>query len=441
MERAVAVNSDNEHLWTQFVLCLLCGGKEPQAFTVIQQILEVNPKNVMMLLFGAKICINHLGNISKAAEYCNSAIQICNNEPRKAQFLGRAYHYFGVCFSALALEIYSIDRKKIHEKSLENFQQASISGCMDYLFLFHYALEHAETRNIVEAKKFLNRSLALNRDYAPSWILLILLLTSQKLYEEAFQVCATAMDQVEDIRLYYCSAQIDIHLKRYTKAMITLHSLCALFADQERNSVVDTSTHSDVGPSGLFSPRRPTFNDDLSESRTNASQMSDSCSIKTAECGVPKRQPVGVYDCWILLSQAFLELGQHEDCSTCLDNAEKARPFHPNTFYHRGKLAEALGKKGTAIRLYKEGLGCDSNNELCTLQLAKLFMDTDVHQAENYATIAVRKFPFSAEGWFLLGQVLLKFEDSQAATSCMKLSLELEQTTPLIPFSWIKREL
>lgn len=42
MERAVA-KCDDDHLWTQFVLSLLEGGKEHQAFTVIQQILEVNP--------------------------------------------------------------------------------------------------------------------------------------------------------------------------------------------------------------------------------------------------------------------------------------------------------------------------------------------------------------------------------------------------------------
>ena len=228
-----------------------------------------------MLLFGAQICINHLNDISKAAEYCSTAVNVCNEEPKRAPYLGRSYHYLGVCFSALAPRIFSIERKELHAKALEAFQQAFISGCNDYLFLFHHALEHAETRNIVAAKSLVQKSLTLNEDYAPSWILLVLLLTSQKLYSEASDVCRIAMSHHEDVRLYYCSAKIALYLKRYSKAMTTLSVMCKLFADTNSDTIQETNHPAN---DMFFSPRGK--QDDLSESRTSISQMSDTSSLK-----------------------------------------------------------------------------------------------------------------------------------------------------------------
>lgn len=233
-----------------------------------------------MLLFGAKICVNYLNNIPKAAEYCASAVKLCNNEAKYSRYLGRSYHYLGVCYSALSPTIISIARKKLHIKALECFQLAQISQCNDYLFYFHYALEQAETRNILEATKLIKISLDLNDHFSSSWILFILLLTSQKLYNEALEICEATLIHHDDINLYYCYASLQIHFKNYEKAFQILKIMC------EKSSSIEVKQESISEPStsSLFSPRGSSSrgNDDLSEKSqiSQMSQMSDNSSIK-----------------------------------------------------------------------------------------------------------------------------------------------------------------
>lgn len=222
----------------------------------------------MMLLFGAKICINSLGDISTAAEYCATAIQLCNESPSLKIYLPRAHHYFAVCHSALAPTVLSVERRSIHEKALKSFEEAKNFGCNDYLFYYNYALEHAETRNIIAAKELVKEALIRNEDHIPSWILLVLLLTSQKLYDEASDICNLTLKRHNDIRLKYCSAVIDFKQKEYNRALSTLRSI------NESSVEKDIQSQSSTVESPIGRPM-----DDYSE-KTTMSQMSDTSSVK-----------------------------------------------------------------------------------------------------------------------------------------------------------------
>lgn len=55
-----------------------------------------------------------------------------------------------------------------------------------------------------------------------------------------------------------------------------------------------------------------------------------------------------------------MELSQFKDSLFCLETAAKLDPFHPDSFFWRGKLAELENDKNIAIRNYKDALGCDA---------------------------------------------------------------------------------
>ena len=72
------------------------------------------------------------------------------------------------------------------------------------------------------------------------------------------------------------------------------------------------------------------------------------------------KREIDAFDTWILISQVFMELSQFKDSLFCLETAAKLDPFHPDSFFWRGKLAELENDKNIAIRNYKDALGCDA---------------------------------------------------------------------------------
>lgn len=444
MERGV-ITFDSEHLWTQFVLCLLNGGKEARALAVIDQILEINPQNTLMLLLGTKICINLSGDLQKAAKYAQQALQLTSEHEPSKRWAARAAHYMGVCYSALALQVTSVERMELHRQALHHYELAKTAGAQDYLFLFHQASEQAEIRNIPAAQQLVQQALDLHEHYAPTWMLLILLLTSQKLYEEAAGLCRAAMKRFQDPKLWYLSARIDVQLDKIPSALKTLRALCHLLQKLTPRAAM-AAPRVEIPEETLLSPRARNEDSTLSESRSaTLPPTSDSESTQVQHdyrvASPRNEQKAGQFDVYLLLARIFGQLGQREDAQMCLDEATQLHPYHPQVLYQQGQMHEKDQLLPAAAQLYRRALCFDPNHEASLLALAAVSLQLNDEESQSYITSAVRRFPFAPRGWLLMSQLMSQTGDHAAATSATNMYLDLEDSQPLLPFSWLAREL
>ena len=232
-----------------------------------------------MLLLAAKVCYNQLEDFDEAIKYCTKCIDICAKDPTKQPLMRKSYLYQAVIYSTLATRILSIQQNFIHHHSIENFSLAESLGCNDYLFYFHFAVELAETRQINLSLDYIKRSISLNQSFSSSWLVYILLLTSIKLYEEASSLCKLAISHhPDDTFLLYCDSQIDLFLKKPTKALATLRIIYENLIKKSRLDDDDDSHSIDFDIKSLTTPRVRS-NDDITD--RSYSQFSDGTSAKS----------------------------------------------------------------------------------------------------------------------------------------------------------------
>jgi len=437
LEQGVVKRSDNNHLWTQLALNLVAAGKLNHAYAVVKQILEVQPTNPVILLLGVQICISKL-DYEESVLLGQRCVECCSNDPSAKQYLPRAYHYLALSYSALAPTILSIKQNLVHQTALETFQAAYQAGCRDYLFFYHWALEYAEIRNIQKATCHVQHSLQLNPSHCPSWILFILLLSSQKLYQQAEQICELALEHhPRNILLLHCTVQVLLALKKRNDALSLLKACCMIINSQ--NDAEDDAPTSSEEIIRLTTPRVTRVDD----SDRSYSQMSDSQSSNIPpKIPLPKLIPeFGLLEVWTTLAEIFIELKQFTDAEECLQEAFVLNPYSADMFFQRAQLAKARGDLPDATQTYKEALTCDSHHLQSMIQLAILHMDTNLDISESYLSTAVRRHPYSFVAWSLLGDVQKRRENFESASACYSVALDLEETTPLLPFSVLKREL
>lgn len=333
-----------------------------------------------MLLLAAKVCFNQLDDFDAAIKYCNNCISICEKDPMKQPFLRKAFYFLAVTYSIVATKSLSIQQNFIHHHSIENFYQAESLGCNDYLFFFHFALELAETRQVSLAIDYIKRSISLNPSFSSSWLVLILLFTSMKLFDEASSLSKLAISHhPEDNYLLYCDSQIDFYLKKSNKALTTLRSIYENLIKRSRMDDDDDSHSIEMDLRSLTTPRVKS-NDDITD--RSYSQFSDNTSVKSiASCicllffslffvflisflffqGDHKaRQEIGLSEVWTTIAQIFTELKQFMDSKDALEEAAAINPTNPEVAYQRGLLAESQSQWKLASEYYKEANRLDN---------------------------------------------------------------------------------
>lgn len=407
---------------------------------IINHILETHPSDCTMLLLAAKVCYNQLEDFDEAIKYCTKCIDICSKDPTKQPLLRKGYLYQAVIYSTLATRILSIQQNFIHHHSIENFSLSESLGCNDYLFYFHFAVELAETRQINLSLDYIKRSISLNQSFTSSWLVYILLLTSIKLYEEASSLCKLAISHhPDDTYLLYCDSQIDLFLKKPTKALATLRVIYENLIKKSRSDEDDDSHSIDFDIKSLTTPRVRS-NDDITD--RSYSQFSDGTSAKSITRDSKTKHEVGLAEVWTTIAQIFTELKQFTDSKDAIEEAAAINPINPEVAYQRGLLAEAQSQIKQAAEFYKEAYSYDNNHLKSLLKLGQMREhEGQFDIAENHYQMAVYKYPHSAKAWSLLGGILTKTKEEQQASACFKTALELDATTPILPFSWVKREL
>ncbi len=118
------------------------------------------------------------------------------NPQELAQAKAKAFQYLGLSLGELAMEVSDYNERRNHQIKAVDFLLKSAEFKQDWIILYQVALQQAETGQIVEAIKHINKSLSLNPKSPSSWNLLALCLSAQK-SDQAITVCQVGKKQCQ----------------------------------------------------------------------------------------------------------------------------------------------------------------------------------------------------------------------------------------------------
>ncbi|XP_058471410.1 tetratricopeptide repeat protein 7B isoform X1 [Solea solea] len=145
---------------------------------------------------------------------------------------------------------------------------------------------------------------------------------------------------------------------------------------------------------------------------------------------------------WLHAAEVYISMSKPAEATACTQEASNLFPTSHNVLYMRGQIAELRGNIDEAKRWYEEALSINPTH-VKTMQRLGLIL----HQLQRYSLSekvlrdAVQVNSTAHDVWNSLGEVLQAQGNAAAATECFLTALELEASSPILPFTIIPRAL
>ncbi|XP_032357126.1 tetratricopeptide repeat protein 7B isoform X1 [Etheostoma spectabile] len=145
---------------------------------------------------------------------------------------------------------------------------------------------------------------------------------------------------------------------------------------------------------------------------------------------------------WLHAAEVYTGMSKPAEATACTQEASNLFPTSHNVLYMRGQIAELRGNIDEAKRWYEEALSINPTH-VKTMQRLGLIL----HQLQRYSLSekvlrdAVQVNSTAHDVWNSLGEVLQAQGNAAAATECFLTALELEASSPILPFTIIPRAL
>ncbi|XP_035529628.1 tetratricopeptide repeat protein 7B [Morone saxatilis] len=164
------------------------------------------------------------------------------------------------------------------------------------------------------------------------------------------------------------------------------------------------------------------------------------------QSSAPKQGPMHPWmtlaQIWLHAAEVYTSMSKPAEASACTQEAANLFPTSHNVLYMRGQIAELRGNMDDAKRWYEEALSINPTH-VKTMQRLGLIL----HQLQRYSLSekvlrdAVQVNSTAHDVWNSLGEVLQAQGNAAAATECFLTALELEASSPILPFTIIPRAL
>ncbi|KAM3594720.1 uncharacterized protein V6R79_012822 [Siganus canaliculatus] len=164
------------------------------------------------------------------------------------------------------------------------------------------------------------------------------------------------------------------------------------------------------------------------------------------QSSAPKQGPLHPWmtlaQIWLHAAEVYTSMSKPAEASACTQEAANLFPTSHNVLYMRGQIAELRGNMDEAKRWYEEALSINPTH-VKTMQRLGLIL----HQLQRYSLSekvlrdAVQVNSTAHDVWNSLGEVLQAQGNAAAATECFLTALELEASSPILPFTIIPRAL
>ncbi|XP_029340436.1 tetratricopeptide repeat protein 7B isoform X2 [Mus caroli] len=164
------------------------------------------------------------------------------------------------------------------------------------------------------------------------------------------------------------------------------------------------------------------------------------------QSSAPKQGPLHPWmtlaQIWLHAAEVYIGIGKPAEATACTQEAANLFPMSHNVLYMRGQVAELRGHFDEARRWYEEALSISPTHVKSMQRLALVLHQLGRYSlAEKILRDAVQVNSTAHEVWNGLGEVLQAQGNDAAATECFLTALELEASSPAVPFTVIPRVL
>ncbi|KAF9371360.1 hypothetical protein CPB97_002017, partial [Podila verticillata] len=167
----------------------------------IRRDVESEVETATVLVAGSRLYSNHLGKPAQAQLFAERSLVVIQKAPQNEEtqvLLHDANKYKAAALGLLASEAHDPEqRPELYAKAVESLERAIQVLPESYDAHYLLALQLAEMRETSRAIASVKQSLALQTAHIPSWHLLVLLLSAQKDFIRALDVCAVGLKESE----------------------------------------------------------------------------------------------------------------------------------------------------------------------------------------------------------------------------------------------------
>ncbi|XP_062351448.1 tetratricopeptide repeat protein 7B isoform X3 [Cinclus cinclus] len=475
LERAMKFAFEEFHLWYQFALSLMAAGKSARAVKVLKECIRLKPDDATIPLLAAKLCMGSLHWLEEAERFAKAVVDLGD---KTSEFKAKGYLALGLTYSLQATDASLRGMQEVlQRKALLAFQRAHSLSPMDHLAAFYLALQLAISRQIPEALGYVRQALQLQGDDANSLHLLALLLSAQKHYHDALNIIDMALSEYpENFILLFTKVKLESLCRGPDEALLTCKHMLQIWkscynltnpsdsgrgsslldraiADRRQLNTItlpdfsdpETGNPSDVYFHGVYSLFSvcSVHATSIAASRVEQALSEVASSLQSS---APKQGPLHPWmtlaQIWLHAAEVYIGIGKPAEATACTQEAANLFPMSHYVLYMRGQVAELRGNLDEAKRWYEEALSISPTHVKSMQRLALILHQLGRYSlAEKILRDAVQVNSTAHEVWNSLGEVLQAQGNDDAATECFLTALELEASSPVVPFTIIPRVL
>ncbi|XP_073205524.1 tetratricopeptide repeat protein 7B isoform X3 [Lepidochelys kempii] len=456
LERAMKFAFEEFHLWYQFALSLMAAGKSARAVKVLKECIRLKPDDATIPLLAAKLCMGSLHWLEEAERFAKTVVDVGD---KTSEFKAKGFLALGLTYSLQATDASLRGMQEVlQRKALLAFQRAHSLSPTDHLAAFYLALQLAISRQIPEALGYVRQALQLQGDDANSLHLLALLLSAQKHYHDALNIIDMALSEYpENFILLFSKVKLESLCRGPDEALLTCKHMLQIW-----KSCYNLTNPSDSGRGSSLLDRAiadrrqlntitlPDFSDpetgSVHATSIAASRVEQALSevASSLQSSAPKQGPLHPWmtlaQIWLHAAEVYIGIGKPAEATACIQEAANLFPMSHNVLYMRGQVAELRGNTDEAKRWYEEALSISPTHVKSMQRLALILHQLGRYSlAEKILRDAVQVNSTAHEVWNGLGEVLQAQGNDDAATECFLTALELEASSPIVPFTIIPR--
>ncbi|XP_038607106.1 tetratricopeptide repeat protein 7A isoform X3 [Tachyglossus aculeatus] len=456
LERAMKFACGEFHLWYQLALSMVACGKSAYAVSILRECAKLRPEDPTVPLLAAKVCIEPLHWLEEAEGFARTVVDMGD---AAGDFLAKGYLALGLTYSLRATDAtLKGTQDQLHKKALETLERAQQLAPEDHQVILYTSLQLALVRQIPEATERLQQALKGCGDDANSLHLLALLFSAQKHYQHALDVINMAIGEYpENFSLLFTKVKLEQVILGPEEALVTCRHLLRTWQALHGGSPLgDSEKESSVAegplvrkPSGLHLTLPDAHDTDSGSQRASsiaASRLEQALSEVTVHNSTLKQGPMQLWTTleriWLQAAELFMAQRHLKEAASCVQEASSLFPTSHTVLHTRGKLAEMRGRLEEAKQLYDEALTIHPDGQEIMSSLGLILSRLGRQGlAQKVLRDATRVCSTSHEAWNSLGRVLQGQGHSRAAADCFLTALDLEASSPVVPFTTIPREL
>ncbi|NWU13535.1 TTC7B protein, partial [Cephalopterus ornatus] len=453
LERAMKFAFEEFHLWYQFALSLMAAGKSARAVKVLKECIRLKPDDATIPLLAAKLCMGSLHWLEEAERFAKAVVDLGD---KTSEFKAKGYLALGLTYSLQATDASLRGMQEVlQRKALLAFQRAHSLSPTDHLAAFYLALQLAISRQIPEALGYVRQALQLQGDDANSLHLLALLLSAQKHYHDALNIIDMALSEYpENFILLFTKVKLESLCRGPDEALLTCKHMLQIWKScynltnprglllNVLYNVHDLCSFYD-GKFSFITSAGSVHATSIAASRVEQALSEVASSLQSS---APKQGPLHPWmtlaQIWLHAAEVYIGIGKPAEATACTQEAANLFPMSHYVLYMRGQVSELRGNIDEAKRWYEEALSISPTHVKSMQRLALILHQLGRYSlAEKILRDAVQVNSTAHEVWNSLGEVLQAQGNDDAATECFLTALELEASSPVVPFTIIPRVL